>query len=472
MAKPKIKRPAKDRPSLTIRDQNVVLSDVYESQLTGIGGVKDPLRRYSFSRLGAITPREIDALFREDWLTRKIVEVVADDATREWIIFKSDNAKVNKKLKDELKRLQVKRKVRQANLLGRLYGAGIIIPAFTDGSGAISRKVNLQNVTPIRNLHVLDSTRMTIDSYARNPFDDTGFGEPLIYKAAGGNQRKVHASRVAVFEGKFIPNNERQRNSGWPDSVIVSIEDALKTHGTSLRAGALIIQDFVTKTLKLPKFAELAKTADGREGLKQRLLLAQEMQSVLGITIVGEDEEYKKIQTPVAGLHKLLDTFIDQVSSSSGIIRPRLFTQQLGTLAGAEEATRTHYDFIKAYQESNLRRPLEQLIELILASMGEQGLEWELQFAPLWQISESKKADANKRQAETLMILIQNTMITPAEGRELAAKYGIYSEFDIDTKKKVPGADLPPNAKQPNQTAFVPNERPSKTDDQEGQHAH
>ena len=74
-----------------------------------------------------------------------------------------------------------------------------------------------------------------------------------------------------------------------------------------------------------------------------------------GIVLIGDEEEFDKIGTPMTGYAEMFDKFIDTVSGATGIPKTRLFGQQLGTLAGATETTRDYYDFLKSYQKKKIK---------------------------------------------------------------------------------------------------------------------
>ena len=65
-------------------------------------------------------------MYRGDWLARKIVDIVPYDCVREWREWHGDPADVAR-IEAVERRLNLRRAVQRAMVLGRLYGGGAII---------------------------------------------------------------------------------------------------------------------------------------------------------------------------------------------------------------------------------------------------------------------------------------------------------------------------------------------------------
>ncbi len=416
--------------------------DVYFNAYSGFGGSRDPLQRTGFIAEPVPAQTELEQLYRFYWLARRIVDLLPADACREGIELNIEDADLGAKLYRRMDELYVWERLEEALRMARLYGGSILLLGAVDGQDP-AVPLAPERVTKLASLTVLDRWQLTIEKLFDDPLAPQ-FGQPELYRinpAAMNTAPRaglVHASRVIRFDGAWLPDRVRMQNQGWNDSVFVAINQNLKQFGISVQSAAVLFQDFITKTLKIPNLAQLI--ADGEEDiLMARIQYAVGQMSSLGVSLIGENEEFTKVQTPITGLVELLTTFMDLTAAAANLPKTRLFGQQLGTLAGAGETTRDYYDGVKAFQEKGLRAPVTRIIELLLAEQkAKQPDEWSFEFAPLWQPTDKELAETRKVQAESDQIYIANGVLEPAEvaiSRFGPDGYSMETVIDPDTRQ-------------------------------------
>ena len=415
--------------------------DVYFNAFSGFGGARDPLQRTGFVSESVMNHTELEQIYRFYWLARRIVDLMPADACREGIDLNIEDADKGAAINRRMDELLVWERIEEALRMARLYGGSVLLLGAIDGQEPNVPLIP-ERVTSVASLTVLDRWQLTIRSTYDDPLKPE-FGQPELYSinpvTAGGNQNRsvVHASRVIRFNGNWLPDRVRVQNQGWDDSVFVAINQNLKQFGISVQSAAVLFQDFITKTLKIPNLAQLI--ADGQEDiLFARIQYAVGQMSSLGVSLIGQDEEFAKVQTPITGLVELLVTFMDLTAAAAGLPKTRLFGQQLGTLAGADETTRDYYDGVKAYQEKVLRAPVTRIIKLLLVEQKAKGVDdWSFEFSPLWQPTDKELAETRKTQAETDQIYITNSVLEPSEvaiSRFGPDGYSMETVIDPDTR--------------------------------------
>jgi phage-related protein (TIGR01555 family) len=420
--------------------------DVYQNTFSGFGGPRDPLQRTWFAAETVMYQTELEQLYRFYWLARRIVDLLPADACREGIDLNIEDANTGAAVNRRMDELFVWERIEEALRMARLYGGSVMVLGALDGQEPTT-PLAIERVTKMVSLTILDRWQLSVSKVFDDPLAPE-FGRPELYRInpvnAGTNQQAsmVHASRVIRFDGAWLPDRVRIQNQGWDDSIFVSINQNLKQFGVSVQSVAVLFQDFITKTLKIPNLAQLI--ADGAEDvLMARIQYAVGQMSSLGVSLIGDSEEFAKLQTPITGLVDLLKTFMDLTAAAAGLPKTRLFGQQLGTLAGADETTRDYYDGVKAYQEKTLRAPVTRIIALLLAEQRKgQAKDWSFEFSPLWQPTDKELADTRKTQAETDQIYITNSVLDPAE--VAVSRFGPdgYSmETVIDTSTRTPAGD-------------------------------
>jgi hypothetical protein len=437
-------QPARSR---TAAGASVVLrADAYVNAMSGFGGSRDPLQRTTFAAEYVPGQAELEQMYRFFWLVRRIVDLLPGDACREGIEITTEDEDLGADLYRRMDELLVWERLEEALRMARLYGGSIVLLGAVDGQ-APETPLSIERVQKVACLTVLDRWQLTIHKTFDDPLSPD-FGQPELYRinavtaaATGTRDSIVHASRVIRFGGAWLPARLRQQNQGWDDSIIVAINQNLKQFGVSIQSAAVLFQDFITKVLKIPNLAQLI--ADGEEAtLMARIQYAVGQMSSVGVSLIGQDEEFAKVQTPITGLVELLDKFMDLTAAAVGIPKTRLFGQQLGTLAGAGETTRDYYDGVKAYQEKQLRNPLHRIITLLRAEAKAKLEKWSFEFCPLWQPTDKELAETRKTVAETDQVYIINGVLDPAE--VALARFGPdgYSmETVIDPDTRTPAGD-------------------------------
>ena len=423
--------------------------DVYVNAFSGFGGAKDPIMRTAFMGEPVLTQQELEELYRHFWLARSIVNSISEDACRQRIKLNIEDPNISTAVSSLLEDLSFWPLIEEGLRLARLYGGAVMIIGALDGQKPYE-PLDLKKIARIASLTVLDRWQLSPAAMYDDPLAP-GFGSPKTYRlhpvsgAALDSGRLIHESRLIRFNGAWLPERTRIANNGWHDSVLTAANQALKHFGTSLQAGAVLFQDFITKVLKIPNLAQMI--SDGNEDvLWARIQYAISNMSSLGVSLVGEGEEFSKIQTPITGLVELIDKYMDFAAAASGIPKTRLFGQQLGTLAGADETTRNYYDLVKGYQQKNMRQPIMRMIDLILAESKKSGTDYSFEFAPLWQPTDKELAETRKIMAETDQIYISNQVLQPEEvalARFGPDGYSMETVIDTDSDESDAGAADP-----------------------------
>ena len=403
--------------------------DNYLNILSGFGGSNDPSSVIAHNRNPLRSFNIHEDMYESEWLARRIVEVIPEDATREFIEFKTEDEEIEQKVNKKMEELNLREIVEESYVLSRIYGGSINVIG-TDGGGDPEEPLDLDSLKAVTSLSVLDRRQVHIKSVFEDPLEPN-FGltefytlHPVSERGIGlGILNSVHSSRTVRFDGDYLPKRMRVKNDGWHNSIYTSLDEAVKQHGTSLQSGAVLLQDFITKVLKIPNLAELIMAGDsGAKTIEARMQLANAKMSSAGMTVIGEGEEFAKIQTPIQGLVQLIDKFIENVSAASGTPRARLFGQQLGTLAGAEETTRAYFDLVKAQQKKKLSKQIRYILFLLLNSKeitgGKVPEKWSFEFKSLWQPSDKEVAETQEIVSKADKTWIEAGVLDADEVRE------------------------------------------------------
>src|SRR6056300_2074594 len=82
--------------------------DAYANLANMMGTSRDPYVQTGFKLGTVFGQQELEAMYRFDWMSRKIIEVIPEDATREWIDFKTEDEDIVTAITTKLKELKAK----------------------------------------------------------------------------------------------------------------------------------------------------------------------------------------------------------------------------------------------------------------------------------------------------------------------------------------------------------------------------
>ena len=173
--------------------------DTLQNLVSGLFTAKDKASADTFV-FAQLSPMELEAAYRGGGFARKIVDIPPFDMTRAWRNWQAEGPQIEA-IEAEEKRLDIRRKVKRAMQLARVWGGAAIIIGYGDADPSqpapktIGRGgIKFLTVVPRRELSTGE-----IDRDPMSPF----YGEPTKYVIASQTSGSVdiHPSRVIRFVG-------------------------------------------------------------------------------------------------------------------------------------------------------------------------------------------------------------------------------------------------------------------------------
>jgi phage-related protein (TIGR01555 family) len=438
--------------------------DTFMNVLTGLG---DPHRDKRLA--GQLAPAhrlaagELETMYADDAIAAKIVDMLPEDMTREWVEYAQDqDADSEALVMEKLRNLHAQESFEWALKLARLHGGACIILGINDGED-YDQPLNLKTVRSINYLNVLDRWEIyPTQRIYRDPMQPK-YGKPEYYRLqparnSESSGKEIHESRLLRFDGVKLPDRYSLKNQGWGDPILNRLYNALRAYHVAHDSAATIIQDFTQGVYTFKGLAELLSGGD--DGVNMLLTRLQELdvsRSIVRGFVLDEGESFTKMSTSVAGLDELIKSAERRLTAESGIPHTRLLGESPGASLGemGDSQTRDWYDKVAAKQEAELRKPLERLIEIILRSKegptkGVIPGSWSVRFASLWQQDEGDMAANRYLQAQTDEKYILNNVLTEqevAQSRFGGAGYSYDTVLDTETRDAL--ASDPPEPEAP-----------------------
>lgn len=368
-------------------------------------------------RLGALSDDQLEAAYRGDWLSRKIINVPADDATREWRDWQAEGDDIEA-IETEEKRLGLRQKVRRAKQLGRLYGGAAIVIGANNGGGS-STPLDPEAVSEggLNFVHVLPRTQITAHELIRDPTDPL-FGQPKMYQinSAETGPVDIHPSRVIRFLGNQLPDDLRgvaPGGNGWGDSILLAVEQAIKDMGTSSAGSASLIQEAKVDVIRIPELSNRISADAYQKALSSRFAYAAQAKSLYGFLIMDKEEEWQRINQDFSQLPEMMRTFMLLVAGAADIPATRLFGQSaVGLNATGEGDLKNYYDAVTSEQKNELGPMMEPLDEMLIRSaLGKRDPSIYFEWAPLYTLDEVQKATVFLTKMNAIEKLASNALV-------------------------------------------------------------
>lgn len=397
-----------------------VISYVGDSLKNLVANLGTPRDKASHTTYSVPYLPESEALnaYRGAWLPRKIVDIPALDACRNWRNWNAESGEISA-IEAEETRLGLQGKVLEALTKARLFGGAAIYIGTGDSEPSKPLDPARIGISGIKHLTVLTRRVLQAGEVENDP-ESPLYGQPAEYTVSSKvGQVRIHPSRLVRFIGAPHPDPEMAtgEDAGWGDSVLLAITQAIKqADGTSANIASLVFEAKID-VIKIPSLMQgLSSGGEYSRQLLDRLTLAATAKGINGALMLDSEEEYEQKSANFSTLPEILMTFMQQVSGAADIPMTRLLGQSPGGLnASGDNDIRNYYDRIKAMQELAITPAMAVIDEcLIRSALGNRPLEVFYNWRSLWQTTDKERADIGKTTAETIKI-IDDTGLIPDE---------------------------------------------------------
>jgi len=380
--------------------------DSLSNLAASLGAGKDKAAYDSFV-LFDLDRGQIEAMYRGDWLARKVVDIVPYDTVREWREWSGHRDDVVRVEAAE-RRLGLRKALQRALVLGRLYGGGaIVIGTGETDPAALARPLDPDTMPRggLKFLHAVSRWQLAAPAIDRDPLSPW-FGEAVAYDvvAPGRGSLRLHPSRVVRFLGNAWPDPSLGA-SVWSDSVLLALYDAIHAVALTMAGATSLMHEAKVDVVTVPNLSEHLSSADTTAQFSARFAYASAMKSINNLLLLGDGETWARQKIDFAGLPEMMRTFLQVAAGAADIPVTRLLGQSpAGLSATGDSDTRNYYDMISARQEVDLRPQLERLDRLILRSEGIEPAALTFAFRPLWQMDAASQASVALAKAQATQI--------------------------------------------------------------------
>lgn len=391
-----------------------LMSDNLVNLVTGMGTGKDKSTTTQF----AWTPMDraqAEAAYRGDWMSRKVIDIPAFDATREWRGWQADKKDITA-IEGLETTLGLQRKTMSVLSRARLYGGAALVLGVDQGKPEEPLVFETLKKDCLKFVHVVNRYEITagqIDWDVQSPY----FGTPKEYIRSTqgmGLPIRLHPSRVVRFVGAEIP--DINQSMGWGDSVLQIVADAVIATGTVFQSMTSLVQEAKVDIVKIPELSERISNAEYEQRLKTRFAMAGVMKSIYSVLLIDKEEDWTRVNQTFAGMPEVMQEFLLLVCGAADIPATRFLGQApKGMNATGDSDTRNYYDRVSTEQRIEIQpllTPLDRL--LLISSLGTEPDGLTYNWNPLWQMDEQEKADIAIKQSQVMTADVNAALMDPA----------------------------------------------------------
>lgn len=347
---------------------------------------------------------EVESAYESSTWFGKILDIRADDATREGRSWKGDKEQIEQ-IEATESSLGFWSKVNQAIKYADLYGGGVIIPDLPGNSASPLRPDSVTQGS-VKFLSVLHRYEITAEGRDRNPLSPN-FGGPERYKVntQSGLQVVFHPSRVILFNGRTTGAASRNGEI-WGNSLWVHLADSILASDSAAAVISALMQEAKIDVVSVDDLMDGMATASYEATLMRRWQLVAMLKSIANVTLIDSADKWEQKSIEWSGLPEAVQTLLTVMAGAADIPVTRLIgTSAQGLNATGEGDLRNYYDSVRAKQKLQLgpmMRPLDDI--LVRNALGERPVDVWYDWRPLWQPSDKERAETQKLRAETFAI--------------------------------------------------------------------
>lgn len=388
---------------------------------------------------------QLEAMYRSSWVVGQVVDVVAEDMTREGLLIRGfDDPRHVEAINQTLDRLEIWDKLCSTIKWGRLYGGCLAVMLIDGQRPETPLNINTIGKGSFKGLMVLD--RWMVQPTLQDLVTEYGphYGKPKYYDvitdAVGLCNQRIHHSRIIRIDGVDLPHWQSVAENLWGQSVIERLIDRLTIFDSATIGAGQLVYKAHLRTYKVDKLREvIAKGGQVYEALLKQINQIRQFQSNEGITLMDASDSFETHQYSFTGLDNILLQFGQQISGAVQIPLVRLFGQSpAGLNSTGESDLSNYYDNINQQQERRLRTPLQTLLRIICLSEIGQDIptSFRFDFASLWQLDDEKKATIANTITTAVLSAVEQGIVTEQtalkELRQSSEITGVWSNISDD----------------------------------------
>jgi phage-related protein (TIGR01555 family) len=394
-------------------------------------------------------------LYRNHWISRRIVDMPAMDMVRSWPKLTSDIEPEDiTRIDKALRRTNSKGNLLTALKWARLFGGAGCLIVIKGQEDQLDQPLDLDDIELNSYKGLIPFDRWAGISPSGEVCNDimrpVDFNKPEMYSVRneGGESFSVHASRILRFLGPEVPTPEREAQSWWGISALEPVyEEIRKRDNMSWNILSLTFRAQILG-MKFPELAQLlsglGSSQEASQGFEQRMSAINHLLSNQSLVPLPKDGSIESTQYSFTGLSECYQQFQLDISGAAQIPVTRLWGRTITGLGQSNDADeRIYEERIAGDQDTDLRPQLEKLYPILcMSELGEVPEDLDLVFPSVRVLDEKEKSELAKTLVDTVTVALNSGGISPQvyakelkQGSDLT---GIFTNITDEDIAKLP----------------------------------
>jgi phage-related protein (TIGR01555 family) len=356
---------------------------------------------------------------------RRPCEVIAEEMTRKWLVFKAtgkqDKSDKITQLTAAMKRFRVRHTFREALELEGFMGLSQIFIDIGDRDDLPEMQAPLLldkakiAKGSLKGFRLIDPTWVAPNRYNSNDPRNPTFYRPQTWFVMGN---QIHTTRLITLVSRPVPDILKPAYNFGGLSLSQMMKPYVDNWLRTRQSVSDLIQAFTVFVLETDMAAVLA--GGSGQSLQDRAALFTAMRNNLGLMLLDKDREaLTNVSAPLGTLDHLQAQAQEHMSSVTAVPLVKAFgITPSGLNASSQDEIRVFYDSMHARQERVLDDPVTYVSHVVqLNEFGEIDPEITHEFLPLWELDEAGRAAVQKTKADTAAVFIESGVIAPEDER-------------------------------------------------------
>jgi phage-related protein (TIGR01555 family) len=294
--------------------------------------------------------------------------------------------------------------------LARCYGGGAIVMFINDGQDA-DQPVNYRNIKGISGMVALSRYELRPFDYSVMDYAKPEFYQITTHQKLEEGQRspyfnlKIHSSRIARFDGLYLPWRMRQQNEGWGQSCLDLLWTSWRRYESAIAGLEAGIKDASVFFHKIPGLMNIIKDG-GEADIMKRLEVNKLARAVYGGMALDSTEEIGFSERSLANLGTASAPFAEYLQACTGWPASILMGTSPGGLGkeGRFEE-RVWAGICERWQNNYCERAVKQIFSIMMLSKEspvatQEVPSWKVLFPSTFVQTELEKAEERAKVAE------------------------------------------------------------------------
>ncbi|HKY50032.1 MAG TPA: anti-CBASS Acb1 family protein [Candidatus Limnocylindria bacterium] len=440
-----------DAPAIATPDNVTALrADDWTQLVGGLGSIRDKHVGIEFKRRRRLTRRQLEALYEQNPLAARVVDLIVDEALREGWEFETvehaDPIALHERIQKEI---QLDRGLEQAGKWSRLYG-GALLTVPTDAKP--QWPLGMQTYSTVYPVAV-ESDRNAIPLRTDDVLGSPTYKRTTVYQVTtlAGKTVDMHASHAVPFEPIRLPVESQLENMqgslGWGPSVLGRLFDALSRYGASYSYANAMLYTASILYVQFSGWREDYLKPGGPAALERKIATMRAGLDSLGLLGLDADDKIASVSHSFAGTFEILDRMANMLAASADMPKEILFNESpaglnAGELSGPQEIW---FAKVRAFQRLVLEPAIEHVLKIVFAAWGIGGA-FKIRWKPLWTRSESADAELAAKNAATDKAYWEIGAVSDEEIRTNRFVKGNAGPIVVEPEKPATALELDPNA--------------------------